>query len=84
MKAAAIQRDMRIPAIHPPDAKETAPWRDYPLTIIIVNKTSKTQDPQGTFTEASDRISSMNRDQAAINIYTEIPVEDSQATHQSL
>ena len=38
MKAAAIQRDMRIPAIHPPDAKETAPWRNYPLTIIIVNR----------------------------------------------
>jgi len=38
MKAAAIQRDMRIPAIHPPDAKETAPWRDYPFTIIIVNR----------------------------------------------
>ena len=40
MKAAAIQRDMGIPAIHPPDAKETAPWRDYRLTIIIVNKKS--------------------------------------------
>ena len=74
MKAAAIQRDMRIPAIHPPDAKETAPWRDYPFTIIIVNRKSKTKDPQGAFTEASDRISSLNRDQAAINIYTDASV----------
>jgi len=59
MKAAAIQRDMGIPAIHPPDTKETASWRDYPLTIIIVNKKSKTQDPQRAFTDGSDRISSL-------------------------
>ena len=65
MKPADIQRDIAIPAIHPPDAKETAPWREYPLTIIIVNRKSKTQDPQGAFTEASDRISPLNRDQAA-------------------
>jgi len=41
MKAAAFQRDMGIPANPPPDAKETDPWRDYPLTIIIVNKNQK-------------------------------------------
>ncbi|KAK2152473.1 hypothetical protein LSH36_327g01007 [Paralvinella palmiformis] len=74
MKAADIQRDMKIPAIHPPDAKETAPLRDYPLTIIIVNRKSKTQDPQGAFTEASDRVSSLYRHQAAINIYTDASV----------
>jgi len=39
MKAAAIQRDLGIPASHPPDAKETAPWRERPLTIIIEIKT---------------------------------------------
>ena len=71
MKAAAIQRDIGIPTIHPPKSNETAPWRDIPLTIIIENKTRKTQDPQGAFTEASDRISSLNRHRAAINIYTD-------------
>ena len=72
MKAAVIQRDIGIPAIHPPDAKETASWRDCPLTIIIVNK--KIKNPQGAFTEASDRISSLIRHQAAINIYTDASV----------
>ena len=59
---------------HHPNAKETAPWRDRPLTIIIENKISKTQDPQGAFTEASERICSLNRHRAAINIYIDASV----------
>jgi ribonuclease HI len=74
MKAAAIQRDMEIPFIHPPKAKETAPWRDHPLTIIIENNISKTQNLLGAFTEATDRIASLNRHRAAINIYTDASV----------
>jgi len=30
MKAAVIQRDTEIPAIHPPDTREIAPWCDCP------------------------------------------------------
>jgi len=81
MKAAVIRRDIGIPAIHPPETKENAPWHDCPLIISIENKKSKTQDPQGAVTEASYRISSLNRHQAVINIYTDASVRHSRPTH---
>jgi len=74
MKAASIQRDIGIPKIQPPKATEIAPWRDRPLNIVIENKTSKTQDPQKAFVDASDRITSLNRHRPSINIYTDASV----------
>ena len=61
MKAAAIQIPMKL--LHG-------------VTILTENKTSNIQAPKMAFTEASNRISSLNRQWAAINIYIDVMFVD--------